>query len=76
MMGRLRHHVFQRAYEHVEKRSIKNLRKQKDVYLYYFLELYPGRTIIFTNSIDCVRRLANFLAVRIVGGSLQKGSSP
>jgi len=32
---------------------------QKDYYLHYFLTKYPGRTIVFCNSINCVRRLAN-----------------
>lgn len=30
---------------------------QKDLYLYYFLQQHPGRTIVFCNSIDCVKRL-------------------
>lgn len=32
---------------------------EKDYYLYYFLQQHPGRTIVFCNSIDCVRRLSN-----------------
>lgn len=32
---------------------------QKDYYLYYFLLQHPGRTIVFSNSINCVRRLTN-----------------
>ena len=28
---------------------------EKDNYLYYFLTQHPGRTIVFCNSIDCVR---------------------
>lgn len=36
---------------------------EKDLYLYYFLLLYPGRTLIFCNSIDCVRRLRSILAL-------------
>ncbi|XP_013783246.1 ATP-dependent RNA helicase DDX24-like [Limulus polyphemus] len=35
--------------------------KEKDLYLYYFLLTYPGRTLVFCNSIDCVRRLKNVL---------------
>ncbi|XP_037043946.1 ATP-dependent RNA helicase DDX24 [Bradysia coprophila] len=31
--------------------------EQKDLYLYYFLQRHPGRTIVFCNSIDCVKRL-------------------
>jgi hypothetical protein len=62
--------------EGLDLSCVKSLGEQKDVYLFYFLKLYPGRTIIFTNSIDCVRRLANFLAVRYLGGSLLEASSP
>merc|ERR1719278_356928 len=32
---------------------------EKDLYLYYFLQQHPGRTMVFCNSIDCVRRLVN-----------------
>ncbi|XP_054720063.1 ATP-dependent RNA helicase DDX24-like isoform X1 [Uloborus diversus] len=35
--------------------------EEKDLYLYYFLITYPGRTLVFCNSIDCVRRLRNVL---------------
>ncbi|KAG8175689.1 hypothetical protein JTE90_011576 [Oedothorax gibbosus] len=35
--------------------------EEKDSYLYYFLLMYPGRTIVFCNSIDCVRRLRTVL---------------
>ncbi|KAK9322139.1 P-loop containing nucleoside triphosphate hydrolase protein [Lipomyces orientalis] len=34
---------------------------EKDIYLYYFLLKYPGRTIVFVNSIDAVKRIARFL---------------
>ena len=33
--------------------------KEKDIYLYYFTCKYNGRTLVFANSIDCVRRLTN-----------------
>lgn len=36
---------------------------QKDLYLYYFLQKHPGRTIVFCNSIDCVRRLVKLFAI-------------
>ncbi|CAD7012802.1 unnamed protein product [Ceratitis capitata] len=36
---------------------------QKDYYLYYFLERHPGRTIVFCNSIDCVKRLATLFGL-------------
>ena len=32
---------------------------EKDFYLYYMLTQHPGRTIVFANSIDAVRRLVN-----------------
>ncbi|CAF0783729.1 unnamed protein product [Adineta steineri] len=37
--------------------------EDKDLYLYYFLILYPGRTLIFTNSIDCIKRLQSILTL-------------
>lgn len=38
-------------------------RELKDLYLYYFLQKHQGRTIVFCNSIDCVRRLAKLFAL-------------
>ncbi|XP_003744697.1 ATP-dependent RNA helicase DDX24 [Galendromus occidentalis] len=35
--------------------------EQKDALLYYFLKMHPGRTLVFCNSIDCVRRLKSVL---------------
>ncbi|KYR03126.1 putative RNA helicase [Tieghemostelium lacteum] len=35
--------------------------EDKDLYLYYFVERYPGRTLVFVNSIDCTRRLIPIL---------------
>jgi len=32
---------------------------EKDFYLYYLFTQHPGRTLVFCNSIDCVRRLVN-----------------
>lgn len=37
--------------------------EQKDLYLYYFLQKHPGRTIVFCNSIECVRRLAKLFTL-------------
>ncbi|XP_060536730.1 ATP-dependent RNA helicase DDX24 [Cylas formicarius] len=34
---------------------------EKDYYVYYFLRRHPGRTLIFCNSIGCVKRLSNLL---------------
>jgi ATP-dependent RNA helicase DDX24/MAK5 len=35
--------------------------RSQDVYLYYFLLRYPGRTLVFLSSIDGIRRLAPLL---------------
>ncbi|XP_033348195.1 ATP-dependent RNA helicase DDX24 isoform X2 [Bombus vosnesenskii] len=35
----------------------------KDYYLYYFLKRYTGRTLVFCNSIGCVKRLATLLGI-------------
>merc|ERR1719430_2046443 len=36
---------------------------EKDFFLYYFVKSHPGRTVVFCNSIDCVRRLTNLLGL-------------
>jgi ATP-dependent RNA helicase DDX24/MAK5 len=41
--------------------KIECLSKEKDLYLYYFLLRYPGRTLVFLNSIDGIRRLLPLL---------------
>eukprot|EP01103_Thecamoeba_quadrilineata_P017864 TRINITY_DN651_c1_g1_i2.p1 TRINITY_DN651_c1_g1~~TRINITY_DN651_c1_g1_i2.p1 ORF type:complete len:612 (-),score=158.49 TRINITY_DN651_c1_g1_i2:401-2215(-) len=35
--------------------------EEKDYYLYYFLTKYPGRTLVFVNSIDCIHHVTPFL---------------
>lgn len=35
--------------------------EEKDAYLCYFLYRYPGRTLVFVNSIACIRRLSSVL---------------
>ncbi|XP_031834227.2 ATP-dependent RNA helicase DDX24 [Nomia melanderi] len=35
----------------------------KDYYLYYFLKRYTGRTLVFCNSIGCVKRLATLFGI-------------
>ncbi|XP_058790964.1 ATP-dependent RNA helicase ddx24 isoform X3 [Phymastichus coffea] len=35
----------------------------KDYYLYYFLQRYSGRTLVFCNSIGCVKRLTTLLGI-------------
>eukprot|EP01127_Copromyxa_protea_P024327 TRINITY_DN9502_c0_g1_i1.p1 TRINITY_DN9502_c0_g1~~TRINITY_DN9502_c0_g1_i1.p1 ORF type:complete len:547 (+),score=155.74 TRINITY_DN9502_c0_g1_i1:956-2596(+) len=41
--------------------KIECMTNEKDVYLFYFLKKYTGRTIVFVNSITCIRRLAPIL---------------
>ncbi|KAL1512782.1 hypothetical protein ABEB36_002313 [Hypothenemus hampei] len=36
---------------------------EKDYYVYYFLKKHPGRTLIFCNSIGCVKRLTTLLTL-------------
>ena len=36
---------------------------EKDQFLYYFFTQHPGRTLVFCNSIDCVRRLVNLFQI-------------
>ncbi|PKK75453.1 P-loop containing nucleoside triphosphate hydrolase protein [Rhizophagus irregularis] len=43
--------------ETLQESKIDCLTKEKDIYTYYFYTRYPGRTLIFVNSIDCIRRL-------------------
>uniref|UniRef100_A0A3Q2DVJ5 ATP-dependent RNA helicase n=1 Tax=Cyprinodon variegatus TaxID=28743 RepID=A0A3Q2DVJ5_CYPVA len=38
-------------------------KEEKDFYLYYFLLQYPGRTMVFANSIDCIKRLTALLGI-------------
>jgi len=37
--------------------------QEKDVYLYYLTQMHRGRTLVFCNSIDCVRRLVNLFTI-------------
>lgn len=41
--------------------KIECVGKDKDLYLYYFLLRYPGRSLVFVNSIDGIRRLTPIL---------------
>lgn len=34
---------------------------ERDLYLYYFVLMYPGSTLVFANSVESVRRLVPFL---------------
>ncbi|CAG9855924.1 unnamed protein product [Phyllotreta striolata] len=37
--------------------------EEKDYYLFYFLKMHPGRTVVFCNSIGCVKRLGALLTL-------------
>lgn len=41
--------------------KVECLVDEKDYYVYYFVLRYPSRTLIFVNSIDCLRRLSSLL---------------
>lgn len=45
--------------DQLEEKIVNCMKEEKDLYLYYFIMENPGRTIIFCNSIDCIRRLVN-----------------
>lgn len=51
---------------------------ERDLYLYYFVLMYPGSTLVFANSVDSVKRLVPFLqnlnvpAFSIHSGMMQK----
>ncbi|XP_056151615.1 ATP-dependent RNA helicase DDX24 [Lampris incognitus] len=38
-------------------------KEEKDFFLYYFLLQYPGRTMVFANSIECIKRLNALLVI-------------
>jgi len=43
--------------ETLTESKIQCLLTEKNAYLYYFFLRYPGRTLVFVNSISCIRRL-------------------
>lgn len=43
--------------ETLTETQIHCVKDDKDFFLYYFLLQYPGRTMVFANSIDCIKRL-------------------
>ena len=51
-----------RVAETLIEAKIECLAKEKDTYLYYLLLRYPGRTLVFLNSVDGIRRLQPLLA--------------
>ncbi|XP_041827855.1 ATP-dependent RNA helicase DDX24 [Melanotaenia boesemani] len=49
--------------ESLTETQIRCQKDEKDFYLYYFLLQYPGRTMVFANSIDCIKRLNSLLII-------------
>lgn len=49
--------------ETLTETKIQCQKEEKDFYLYYFLLQYPGRTMVFANSIDCIKRLNSLLVI-------------
>ncbi|KAK3875916.1 hypothetical protein Pcinc_019245 [Petrolisthes cinctipes] len=49
--------------ENLTEARINCLKEHKDYYLYHFLKSYPGRTLVFCNSIDTVKRLQHFFTL-------------
>ena len=51
------------AAEQIEQRRIICTEEEKDLYLVYITLYHPGRTLIFVNSINCTRKITNFLSI-------------
>ncbi|CAL8272775.1 unnamed protein product [Merluccius merluccius] len=49
--------------ETLTETQIHCVKDDKDFFLYYFLLQYPGRTMVFANSIDCIKRLNCLLVI-------------
>ncbi|XP_014676760.1 PREDICTED: ATP-dependent RNA helicase DDX24-like [Priapulus caudatus] len=63
--------------ERIHETRINCSLAEKDMYMYYFLLKYPGRTLVFANSISCIRRLAPIFtllqrSVKALHGSMQQ----
>ena len=54
----------------LQETRIDCLLTEKDVYLYYFLLRYPGRTLVFLSSIDAIRRLKPLLEVLEINATI------
>ncbi len=50
-----------RLKEGLDELRITCMTEDKDTYLYYLLKRNPGRTLVFVNSIDCIRRILSIL---------------
>ncbi|KAJ8399175.1 hypothetical protein AAFF_G00415540 [Aldrovandia affinis] len=49
--------------ETLTETRIHCVKDDKDFFLYYFLRQYPGRSMVFANSIDCIKRLHSLLTI-------------
>jgi len=45
----------------LQESAIQCPNEEKELYLYYFLHSFPGRTLVFVNAVSMVRRLAAIL---------------
>ncbi|XP_029639932.1 ATP-dependent RNA helicase DDX24 [Octopus sinensis] len=52
-----------RTAEKLSEAKVLCEREKKDVYLYYFLKQHPGRTLVFCNSKDSIRRLVSIFTL-------------
>lgn len=50
-----------RLHKDITEAVVECLPAERDLYLYYFLLMYPGTTLVFTNAIDSVKRLVPLL---------------
>ncbi len=53
----------QATVETLTETRISCSKEEKDLLLYYFLLQYPGRSMVFANSIDCIKRLSALLLI-------------
>eukprot|EP01125_Pyxidicula_operculata_P014220 TRINITY_DN4735_c0_g4_i1.p1 TRINITY_DN4735_c0_g4~~TRINITY_DN4735_c0_g4_i1.p1 ORF type:complete len:831 (-),score=291.76 TRINITY_DN4735_c0_g4_i1:171-2663(-) len=49
--------------EKIRESKIECLLEEKDHYLYYFLLKYPGKTLVFVNTISAIKRLVPILSL-------------
>ncbi|CCE65650.1 hypothetical protein TPHA_0M00750 [Tetrapisispora phaffii CBS 4417] len=51
----------QKVSEQVKEALIECAPLERDLYSYYFISMFPGKTLIFCNAIDSVKKLHSFL---------------
>lgn len=51
----------QKVTSQVRESLIECLPTERDLYVYYFVSMYPGTTLVFCNAIDSVKKLNNYL---------------